>query len=96
MAWSHYKILLTIKDEEKRKEIEQIVTNNDLSKRELWEMVIRYKKDIGNRKIPKLLEKRGFPYYFKLKQITGDKNTHGKLYAEPAPDWNSTKSRTDS
>jgi len=80
LTWSHYRILITVKDEEKRKEFEQLVINEGLSKRELKELVKQYRKDTGKEKSLKLPEKRGLPYYYKLKPVTEDENT--RLYID--------------
>ncbi|MBN2442801.1 MAG: hypothetical protein JXJ04_15700, partial [Spirochaetales bacterium] len=39
LTWSHYRLLLTIKDENKRKEYEHIIETEGLSKRELEELI---------------------------------------------------------
>ena len=75
LTWSHYIILITVKDEEKRKEFEQLVISEGLSRRELRELARKYKKEINKGKTPKLTEKRGFPYSYKLKPITEEENT---------------------
>ncbi|MBN2440979.1 MAG: thermonuclease family protein [Spirochaetales bacterium] len=76
LTWSHYRILITVKDEDKRKEFEQLVITNDIGKRELQDLVKEYRKDKNHEKKSILLEKRGIPYSYKLKPITEDEKTH--------------------
>ena len=66
ITWSHYRILITIEDAEKRREYEQLVIEHNLSRRELQELV--------RKKIKKthLKEKRGLPYIYPLKMVQTD------------------------
>ncbi|MBN2443613.1 MAG: hypothetical protein JXJ04_19795 [Spirochaetales bacterium] len=80
LTWSHYKLLLAVKDDEKRKEFEQQVIKEDLSVRELKELIKEEKSNgnINNKQI--LIVKRGLLHIFKLKTLQMDKTT--KLYID--------------
>lgn len=67
LTWTHYTLLLSVDDEEKRKEYEQLVIDNVLSTRELEELI---KKDTKNKHKKLVLnEKRGFLNTYRLKKI---------------------------
>ena len=72
-TWNHYKILLTVKDEEKRHEYERAVLKKKLGKRELRELVYNDKQNTQNRDNAALPCTRGFPGIYKVKHITNGK-----------------------
>ena len=69
LSWSHYRLLLTIKDENKRKEYEHIVETEGLSKRELEELIKKEKNKKNSNKTAILVEKRGLLNLHKLSKI---------------------------
>ena len=69
LNWTHYRILLSVKSEEKRKELEKKVIDNELSVRDLKKIIESDKK--ANRKEDNLKYPidRGIPFVYKLKYI---------------------------
>jgi len=67
LKWAHYLVLITVHDEDKRREYEQKVINENLSTRELKEIIKNNKETNSNDKSPKLKETRGLLHTYKLK-----------------------------
>ncbi|MBN1698878.1 MAG: thermonuclease family protein [Spirochaetales bacterium] len=68
LTWTHYRILLTVRDEKKRKEYERRVLEEKLSTRELEDLVKEGKEE-KNSKNGNIAEKRGIPFLYRLKKI---------------------------
>jgi hypothetical protein len=75
LTWSHYRILITVKDKEKRKEFERLVIEENLSKRELRDIVREYRKERAGGKKKVLKETRGILNTYRLKPFTENRNT---------------------
>jgi endonuclease YncB( thermonuclease family) len=75
LTWSHYKILITIKDIQKRREFEKKVIEENLSTRELQHIVREYRKEKGFKKGKHLKETRGLLNTYPLKLFTENGNT---------------------
>ncbi|OVE73396.1 hypothetical protein BVX93_01775 [bacterium B13(2017)] len=73
LKWSHYRVLATIRDDSKRKELENKVSNENLSKRRLEVLIKDFKQDFPNvnevsfiKNIPKLKPVRGKRFHYKI------------------------------
>jgi hypothetical protein len=79
LTWSHFRLLLTIKQEAKRNEYEKLIIQNKLSKREFKELLDKDKL-IENQLIPdkkrNLKIVRGTPYIYKLKSLGKNANLY--------------------
>lgn len=69
LTWSHYKILVTIEDEDIRKKYEQQIINENLSTCELQKLIKKDKAVNSNNKFPKLKESMAQLHTYKLKLI---------------------------
>jgi endonuclease YncB( thermonuclease family) len=76
LTWTHFKILLSIKSEDKRKEFEKILLEKKLSTRDFYNLVKRNKKNFIASKSNQLTLNQGIPYLYALK------NKNNKLYLD--------------
>ena len=81
LTWSHYKILITIRDVQKRIEFEKRVIDDNLSIRELQDIVTEYRKAIKGEKRKRLKETRGLLNTYRLKPFMENGSTN--LYIDP-------------
>jgi hypothetical protein len=70
LTWSHYRILMTIQDVQKRLEFEKKVIEENLSTRELQDIIRDYKNGNKNKKKKLLKETRGLLNAYRLKPFT--------------------------
>ena len=70
-TWTHYLILQTIKDNGKRLEYEKLIEKENLSTRELQELVKKERNQLPSKILAELKIKRGRPGVYRLKEMDG-------------------------
>ncbi len=70
-TWSHYLILQTIGDNGKRLEYEKLIKKENLSTRELQELVKKERTKLPSKYSAELKTKRGRPFVYRLKEMDG-------------------------
>ncbi len=80
LTWSHYVILLSVKQSVKRKKYEKLIINKNLSKRQLQEIIRKEKLQISSKEHSQLKLLRGRPGVYRLKQIDGVLNLDCGFY----------------
>ncbi len=74
LKWSHFLVLLTVKDEKKRHEYEKKVINENLTVQKLKEIIKEDKEEDNSNTITQLTETRGYLNTYKLKEKEGTLN----------------------
>ena len=80
LSWAHYIILQTIKDNDKRVEYEKLVQKENLSTRQLQEIVRKEKLQLLSNVKTELKTRRGRPGVYRLKHIDGTLNIDCGFY----------------